>query len=188
MPGGKLIYLLNVSLDGYVETSDHSLAWGKVDDELHRWFNDRTRELGASIYGRGLYEVMNAYWPTAESDPSATKTQLEFARIWASMPKIVMSRSLAAVEGNSRLERGDVEEVLARVRKEFSGDIAVGGATLAASFIKRGLVDEYRLVMHPVILGGGTPFFPRLDRQIGLRLIETHRFESGVMYLRFASA
>jgi dihydrofolate reductase len=185
---GKLIYLLNVSLDGFVETPDHMLDWTVVDDELHTWFNDQLREVDAELYGRRLYEVMAAYWPTAESDPSATEPMREFARIWNATPKIVFSSTLDTVEWNSRLVRGDVGEELARLRTEFTGDLSVGGATLASAFIRRGLVDEYRLVVHPVVLGSGTPFWPNLDGPIRLRLTETHRFESGVVYLSYAAA
>ncbi|MGH2357948.1 MAG: dihydrofolate reductase family protein [Candidatus Limnocylindria bacterium] len=184
---GKLIYLLNVSLDGYIETPDHSLDWTTVDDELHTWFNDRTRELDASLYGRRLYELMSAYWPTAETDPSATTAMVEFARIWNAMPKVVFSSTLASVDWNSRLVTGDVGDELASLRAEFDGDLAVGGPTLASAFIRRGLVDEYRLVVHPVILGAGTPFFPQLETSIRLQLTETRRFDSGVVYLGYAA-
>jgi dihydrofolate reductase len=184
---GNLIYLMNVSLDGYVEAPDHDLSWTTVDDELHSWFNDQERRTEACLYGRRLYEVMAASWPTAESDPASTPVMIEFARIWNAKPKIVFSSSLGEVVGNSRLVRGDVGEELARLRTEFKGDLEVGGPTLASSFIERGLVDEYRLVVHPVILGAGTPFFPKLKRPIPLRLTETRRFESGAMYLRYAA-
>lgn len=182
---GRLIYLLNVSLDGFVETPDHSTDWTAVDDELLTWFNDRTRELDASIYGRRLYEVMAAYWPTGESDPAATEPMREFARVWNAMPKVVFSTTLSSVEWNSRLVRGDVADELGRLRQEFQGDLGVGGATLAAEFIRRGLVDEYWLVVHPVVLGAGTPFFPPLDGPIPLRLIESRTFRSGVVYLGY---
>jgi len=184
---GKLIYLLNVSLDGFVETPDHSLDWTNVDEELHAWFNDQMRGLDAALYGRRLYDLMAAYWPTAESDPAATPAEREFAAIWLEMPKIVFSSSLDRVDWNSRLVRGDVGEELARLRTEFDGDLDVGGPTLASAFIERGLVDEYRLVVPPVILGAGTPFFPRLDTPIRLRLTETRTFDSGVMYLGYAA-
>ena len=105
---GKLIYSLNVSLDGFVETPDHSLDWAIVDEELHAWFNDQTRTLDASLYGRRMYELMAGYWPTAGDDPSATDAEREFARIWKPMPKIVFSTSLEHVEHNSRLVSGDV--------------------------------------------------------------------------------
>ena len=176
---GKLIYTLNVSLDGYIETPDHGLDWANVDDELHSWFNDELRTIDASLYGRRLYEVMAAYWPTGETDPDATETTREFARIWNAVPRFVFSTTLEEVQWNSRLVRGDVGEVLARIREEFDGDLEVGGPTLAAEFIRRGLVDEYRLVVHPVVLGAGTPFFPPLDEPLRLRLVDTRRFASG---------
>lgn len=185
---GKLIYLLNVSLDGFVETVDRSLDWTVVDEELHSWFNDQTRELAASLYGRRLYELMSGYWPTVESDPSATPVELEFGRLWRQMPKIVFSQSLDKVDWNSRIVRGDVTEELHKVRQEFDGDLDVGGATLAASFIRAGLVDEYRIVAHPVSLGSGMPYFPQLDSPLRLKLAETKQFDSGVVYLRYVNA
>ena len=184
---GKLIYTMNVSLDGFVETPEHGLDWTKIDDELHAWFNDELRTIDASLYGRRLYEVMSAYWPTAESDPAATDVTIDFARIWNAKPKIVFSSSLASVDYNSRLVTGDVADELARLRREFDGDLEVGGPGLASGFIRRGLVDEYRLVVHPVILGAGTPFFPPLESPLPLRLIETKQFASGVTYLGYAA-
>jgi dihydrofolate reductase len=184
---GKLIYLLNVSLDGFVETVDRSLDWTVVDDELHTWFNDHSRTLDASLYGRRLYEVMAAYWPTAESDPAATGPMREFARIWNATPKVVFSTTLDSVGPNCRLVAGDVGDRLAELRSEFPGDLEVGGATLASAFIERGLVDEYRLVVHPVVLGAGKPYFPDLRDRVGLRLVETRTFRSGVVYLGYVA-
>lgn len=186
---GKLIYMLNVSADGFVETPDRSLAWTIIDDELHSWFNDRTRELDASLYGRRMYELMAGYWPGGEEDPAATQTEREFSRIWMRMPKIVFSSTLESVDHNSRLVRGDPTDELARLREEFHGDLDVGGATLASAFVRHGLVDEYRLLVHPVAIGGGTPFFPpQLDEPLPLRLTETHTFGSGVQLLTYVPA
>ncbi len=182
---GKVIFLMNVSLDGYIETPDHSLDWTITDDELHTWFNERLRSTEVSVYGRRLFEVMNAHWPTYESDPEATGPMLEFGRIWRPLPKIVFSSTLETVDWNSRLVRGEPAEELARVRTEFDGDIGVAGATLAASFIRAGLVDEFRVVVHPLIIGGGLPYFPALDVPLTLRLEQMHRFGSGVVYLRY---
>ena len=182
---GRLIYSLNVSLDGYVESPTKSLDWAEVDEELHFWFNEQARSLEASIYGRGMYELMAGYWPTAESDPEASPAMREFAGIWLATPKVVMSSSLTDVDWNSRLAPGDPGDVLARLRAELEGDVDVGGPTLAGSFIRHGLVDEYRLLVHPVLIGGGTPFFPSLERPEQLRLIETSTFRSGVVYLRY---
>ena len=182
---GKLIYLMNVSLDGYIETADHSLDWATVDDELHTWFNDHMREMAASLYGRRLYEVMAGYWPTSDSDPNATGPMREFGQLWRATPRVVFSTTLTSVDHNSRLARDDVGEELARLRDEVDGDIEVGGPTLAAAFIRRGLVDEYRLVIHPVVLGGGTPFFPSLESPIPLRQTATKRFASGVVFVSY---
>jgi dihydrofolate reductase len=185
---GRLIYAMNVSLDGFVETPDHSLEWTVVDEEIHAWWNDQLRTLDASLYGRRVYELMAAHWPTADDDPATTDVMREFAAIWNPMPKVVFSHGLQQVEHNSRLVRGDVGEALDGLRHEFTGDLAVAGPDLASQFSRQGLVDEYRLVVHPVVLGAGTPFWPELDRPLRLELVETHRFASGAMYLGYRAA
>jgi len=182
---GRLIYTMNVSLDGFVETPEHSLDWATVDDQLHQWFNDEAKTLDASLYGRRMYELMADYWPTAEDDPSATDAMREFARIWKPMPKIVFSTSLDHVKHNARLVRGDVGNVLEELRGEFDGDIDVGGPNVAGQFVRRGLVDAYHLVVHPVVLGAGTPFWPALDAPLRLRLTETRTFASGAVLASF---
>ena len=182
---GRLIYTMNVSLDGFVETPEHSLDWATVDDELHQWFNDEAKTLDASLYGRRMYELMADYWPTAEDDPSATDAMREFARIWKPMPKIVFSTSLDHVKHNARLVRGDVGNVLEELRGEFDGDIDIGGPNVAGQFVRRGLVDAYHLVVHPVVLGAGTPFWPALDAPLRLRLTETRTFASGAVLASF---
>jgi dihydrofolate reductase len=183
---GKVVYLLNVSLDGFVETSDGGLDWTVIDEELHFWFNEQTRAAAVMVYGRRLYETMAGYWPTAESDPAATPAMLEFAQVWNATPIVVFSSTLESVHTNSRLERGDVGDEVERLRAEVDGEIGVGGPTLAAEVIRRGLVDEYRLVVHPVVIGAGKPYFPPLDTPLQLRLLETRTFESGVVYLSYA--
>jgi dihydrofolate reductase len=182
---GKIRYLLNVSLDGFVETVDHGLDWTLMDEELHAWFNEQEAAVEAMLYGRKLYEVMAAYWPTAESEPNVTPVEIEFARIWNAKPKFVFSSTLESVDWNSRLVRGDAVEELGRIREEVHGDLGIGGATLAADFVRRNLVDEYGLVVHPVILGAGTPFFPSLPHPLDLELFETRKFSSGVIYLGY---
>lgn len=185
---GKLIYLFNVSIDGFIATTDGSLEWTQVDDELHGWFNEHARSVEASLYGRRLWEVMSAYWPTGESDPEATEVMREFARIWNRTPKFVFSRTLETVDHGARLVRGDVATVLADVRRELAGDLEVGGAELAGQFVRRGLVDEYRLVIHPVALGTGIPFWPELVAPLRLRQIDEHRFSSGTELRSFVPA
>jgi dihydrofolate reductase len=111
---------------------------------------------------------------------------LEFARIWQALPKIVFSSTLDAVEGNTRLATGTLAEEVAKLKEQPGKDLAVGGAGLAASAIEQGLVDEFRLFVNPVVVGGGTPFFPPLERQIDLELVETRTFGSRVVYLRYS--
>lgn len=182
---GRLVYAMNVSLDGFVETLDHSLEWATVDEEVHRWWGDRTREAGALVYGRRVYEGMAAYWPTAESDPAATDYMLDYARTWNATPKIVFSSTLSDVISNCRLVRGNPVEELTRIRDQYSGDLAIAGPTLARVFVERGLIDRYDVVVHPVALGAGTPFIPKLDTPLRLRLAATRTFANGSVHLGY---
>ncbi|HEX3219183.1 MAG TPA: dihydrofolate reductase family protein [Candidatus Limnocylindria bacterium] len=184
---GRVIYALNVSLDGFVETPEHSLDWTAVDEELHTWFNDRARELDAALYGRRLYELMADAWPQVAADASAPPHMQEFGRIWLDTPRYVFSSTLERAE-HGTVVRGGVREELARIRKRHSGDMEVAGATLAASFIREGLVDEFQLVIHPVAIGGGTPYWPPLERALSLRLVDSHAFTSGVQMLAYRPA
>jgi len=180
----KLIYSMGVSLDGFIAGPDGEIDWSAPDEELHRFHNQQARETGVDLYGRRLYEVMR-YWETADEQPSSQEYELEFARIWKDTPKIVFSRTLEKVEGNARLVREGAAEEVARLKAEPGKDLAVGGAGLASTFMKLDLIDEYRLFVSPVILGGGTPYFPALEERINLELVETRRFGSRVVYLRY---
>ena len=184
---GRIIYSMSVSLDGFVETPSRSLDWVEVDDELHTFFNDEARAMSAFIYGRRMYELMTDYWPTAEADASATTPMLEFARIWKDKPKIVLSTTLERTEYNSWLLRDDAAaDELAKLKARPGYDMDVGGPTTAASLIRLGLVDEYRLFLHPVVLGAGMRFFPPLEEPIQVTMLETRTFDAGVVYLRYA--
>jgi len=180
----KLIYSMGVSLDGFIAGPDGEIDWSAPDEELHRFHNQQTREMGAHLYGRRLYEVMT-FWETADQEPSIPAHELEFARIWKDTPKIVFSKTLESVEGNARLVRGDAAEEVARLKEQPGKDLAVGGAGLASTFMRLGLVDEYRLFVSPVVLGAGTPYFPPLDERINLELVETRTFGSRVVYVRY---
>ena len=183
----KLIYSMGVSLDGFIGGPGGEIDWSAPDEELHRFHNQQTRELGAHLCGRRLYEVM-LYWETADQNPSAAEHELEFARIWKALPKIVFSQTLDEVEGNSRLVGDGAAEEAARLKQQPGKDLAVGGAGLASTLIARGLVDEYRLFVSPVVLGGGTPYFPALADRIDLELVETRTFGSRVVYVRYRRA
>jgi dihydrofolate reductase len=180
----ELIYSMGVSLDGFIAGPDGEIDWTAPDEELHRFHNQQARELGGHLLGRRLYETM-VYWETVEEQPSLPEPQREFARIWKALPKIVFSKTLEKVEGNARLVRGSAVEEVASLKEQPGKDLAVGGAGLASTFIELGLVDEYRLFVSPVVLGGGTPYFPPLDERINLELVETRTFGSRVVYVRY---
>jgi dihydrofolate reductase len=180
----KLIYSMTVSLDGFIAGPGGEIDWSAPDEELHRFHNQQTRELGAHLCGRRLYEVM-AYWETFDEKPSAPEHELEFARIWKALPKVVFSKTLEKVAGNARLVRDGAAEEVAKLKEQPGKDLAVGGAGLASTLMKAGLIDEYRLFGCPVVLGGGTPYFPALDERINLELVETQTFASRVVYVRY---
>jgi len=184
----KVIYSMSVSLDGFIETPNRELDWVIVDEEFHSFANDQAREMGAFLYGRRLYEVMASYWPTADTNPATPAYVVEFARIWRDKPKIVFSKTLKKVEWNSRLVRKDIAEEITKLKAQPGQDLGLGGANIASTFMQLGLVDEYRLFVQPVVLGSGTPMFRTLDDKINLRLVDTHTFGSGVVYLRYQHA
>lgn len=184
---GKLIYGFNVSVDGYIADAQGSIDWSEPSEELHQYWNDFERETALSFYGRRLYELMSAYWPTADQAPDADPVIVDYARIWRDMPKVVFSRTLKSVEWNSRLERGDPVEVVRKLKAETDGNLEVAGATLAAPIVQAGLVDEYRIVVAPTLVGGGTRFFPTLPSWIWLRLLENRTFPGGTVLLRYES-
>jgi dihydrofolate reductase len=178
-----LIYSMSVSLDGYIAGPDGAIDWSAPDEELMRFHIEQARELTGYLCGRGLYEDM-LVWETAEQTRTEPR-ELEFARIWKAIPKVVFSTSLTTVEGNARLARSDVAVEAAELKDQpGAGIMSVGGARLAASLAEKDLIDEYRLLVNPVVLGGGTPYFPPLPKRLNLEIIETRIF-SQVVYLRY---
>jgi dihydrofolate reductase len=139
---GRVVLTMSVSLDGYVEGPDRDISWHRVDDEVHRYFNEVLARMGAFVSGRVTYELMAGFWPTADADPESTPPVAEFARIWRDKPKIVYSRTLDDAGWNTTVVR---EVVPAQVRELAAayGDLALGGADLAATFLRHDLVDEF---------------------------------------------
>ena len=181
----KVIYEMAVSADGYIVGPDGRFDWSMPDEELHRFHNEQARALAGHLLGRRLYETM-VYWETADQDPSDIAR--EFALIWQALPKVVFSRTLDSVEGaNTTLARDDLPAELTALHQSVRGDVAVGGAELAAQAARLDLIDEYRGFVYPVAGGGGTPFFPR-DHRADMELVETRTFSSRVVYLRFRAA
>ncbi|GGS29784.1 dihydrofolate reductase family protein [Actinokineospora fastidiosa] len=182
---GRLTYGMNVSVDGYIADPNGEIGWSDPDDELHQYWNDQVRDTEVALYGRKLYELMAAYWPTADQEPDVTPVTAEYARLWRGMRKVVFSKTLESVGWNSELERGDVVEVARRLKAETDGLVEVAGATLAAPLVRAGLVDEFHVVIAPAAVGGGTPFFPSMDKWVHLRLIENRTFPTGAVLLRY---
>jgi len=147
----KLVYELNQSLDGYI---DHTQFPPNL--ALFRHFIERVRGLTGIVYGRGMYEVMR-YWD--DDQPGWEAHAHDYAAAWRSQPKWVVSRSLESVGPNATLVADDVEAVIRRLKTDLAGEIEVAGPNLAQSLTKAGLIDEYRLYVHPIVLGQGKPFF-----------------------------
>src|SRR4051794_28461828 len=171
-----IVYSMSVSADGYINGPDGTFDWSAPSDELHRFHNQRVAETDVQLLGRRLYETM-LVWETQDfTDP----TMVEFAELWSPLDKVVFSTTLETVEGNGRLAtRSLVEEIAALGDKT----IAVGGAGLAAACMREGLIDEFHLFVVPVVIGGGTPYFPP-GVHVELELIETRTFGSTV-HLRY---
>ncbi len=179
----RVTYSMAVSLDGYVVGPDGGFDWTVPDEEVMRFCIDEIRGVGVHLMGRRLYETM-LYWEDAEHDPPLDDVENEWAALWKPLPKVVFSSSLTAVQGNARLASGGLAEEIQRLRAEpGEGDIAIGGATLAAEAAELGLIDEYRLRVHPVLVGGGLPYFAQGGRRVDLELVETRTFSSRVVYL-----
>jgi dihydrofolate reductase len=184
----SVTYSMGVSLDGYIVGPDGSFDWMAPDKEIFDLATDEVRTAGVHLLGRRLYETM-LYWETADQHPSLDYSTLEFAAIWKALPKVVFSTTLSAVEGNARVATGGLAEEIERLRAEpGEGDIAIGGATLAAEAAALGLIDEYRARVYPVLVGGGIPYFPQRERRVDLELVESRTLSSRVVYLRYRVA
>lgn len=181
----SVTYSMSVSLDGYIVGPDGGFDWSAPDEEVFRFATDEVRRADVHLLGRRLYETM-LYWETADQDPSLDDSLLEFAAMWKRLPKVVFSTTLSAVQGNARLASSGLAEEIELLRAEpGQGNIAIGGATLAAEAASLGLIGEYRARVYPVLVGGGVPFFPQRQRRVDLELVETRTFNSRVVYLGY---
>ncbi|CAM5476810.1 deaminase [Streptomyces spiroverticillatus] len=185
----NVTYSMSASLDGYIVGPDGGFDWTTPDEEVFRFATDEVRELGVHLMGRRLYETM-LYWQTVHQNPSLDFSTREFAAVWKPLPKVVFSRSaLATVEGNARQASGTLAEEVERLRAEpGEGNIAIGGATLAAEAAALDLIDEYRVRVYPVLVGGGIPYFAHHERRSDLELVDTRTFASQVAYYRYRVA
>ena len=182
----KVIYSMNVSLDGYVEDPSGSFAFSVPAEDVHREANEQTRAATAFLFGRGLYEVMEEPWTQAAQQPDVSQVEAEFAREYLATPRIVFSDTLEEVPDGVTLVRSrDAAAEVTRLKAEMKGELSIGGAGLAASMVDH--IDEFRLFVMPVAVSGGKPFFAA-KKELCLRLIEHRRFDSGAMYLCYERA
>jgi dihydrofolate reductase len=183
----SLIYSAITSLDGYVADQDGNFDWAAPDEEVHAFVNDLERSAGTYLYGRRMYETM-LYWETAAQATDQPAVVRDFATIWRAADKVVYSTTLNAVSSaRTRLERHFDHEAIRHLKHVAPRDISVGGPGLAGQAITAGLVDEYRLFLTPVVVGGGTRSLPDNVR-FNLELLDEHRFGNGVLYLRYGTA
>jgi len=180
----KLIYFMPTSLDGFIAGETDDMDWAVPDEEVMAFISDRLRPIGTYLYGRKNYEVMTV-WETPDAIPGLTPTEMDFARLWQAADKIVYSKSLETVSTpKTRLEREFEPQAVRDLKAQLPHDISVAGPNLAAQAIRAGLVDEYELLIAPVMLGGGKPILPS-NVSIQLDLLDERRVGNGWVYLRY---
>jgi dihydrofolate reductase len=180
----KLIYSAFTSLDGYVADETGNFDWAELSDEVHAYINSRESQIGTYLFGRKVYESV-AVWESPDVLPGLTPTALEFAPIWQAAEKIVYSTTLPRLTtARTRLERRFEPDVVRELKAGATRDLEVGGPTLAAQAIRAGLVDEYHLLIAPIIAGGGNPYLPG-KVSVKLELLDERRFDNGLVYVRY---
>ena len=182
----ELIYSVLASLDGYIADRDGNFDWAEPDDEVHTFVNDLERPVGTHLYGRRMYEVMVA-WETMDLTDEAPYLR-DYQQIWRAADKVVFSTTLTAVRSErTRLESVFDPEAIREMKASAGADISIGGPGLAAHAIRAGLVDEFRILVAPVIVGGGNPWLPD-DVRLDLELLEERRFRNGTVYLGYRAS
>ena len=184
----QLIVWMSLSIDGFMSGPNGELDWQLIDAELHDHFNDELSQMGAFLDGRVTYELMAEYWPTADQDPDSSASEVEFARIWRDMPKIVYSRTLEQAGWNTTIKRTVDASELRALQEEPGGDLVLGGADLANTFLDLDLVDQLHLYIHPVLIGQGKRLFREGTPPLHFEQARTHTFGNGVVLLRYARA
>jgi dihydrofolate reductase len=192
----KVYMFMSLSLDGYFEGPNHDISWHRIDDEVNKFAIRQLRETDLFLWGRRIYQLMEGYWPRAAEDPSTSKDNREIARLINNTPKMVFSRTLDAVREtknwrNVKLSREVKPAEIRRLKTQPGKRISVGGADLARSLVKEGLIDEFRFMVMPVAVGKGTPIFDGIEKRLNLKLVKTREFNSGnvlVCYIPVYSA
>lgn len=181
----RVTYAMMMSLDGFIARPNGDLDWVIITEDLHSFINQREADVDTHLYGRRMYETMAAHWPTADQNPDAPEYEVEYARIWQRMQKVVFSTTLERVEWNSRLVRDNIVDEVNTLKAQPGGDMSLGGANIAATLIHHDLIDAYQIYLQPVILGSGIPMFPTPNATRNLELVESVAFDSGVIFLHY---
>ncbi|MGQ4619669.1 dihydrofolate reductase family protein [Nocardia sp. R7R-8] len=183
---GSVTLWMQMSLDGFVEGPDQEVHWPVVDEELCESFLDELRSADLFLYGRKTYEIMASFWPAADADPAISEFYVDFARCWKQTPKLVFSRTMAGAGWNTRVVREDLVAEITALRAQPGCDMVLfGGPETASAFMKHDLIDEYRLFVHPILLGGGIPLFPTPAVGSGLHLVDVMTFDSAVVQMHY---
>ncbi|WP_280233689.1 dihydrofolate reductase family protein [Nocardia cyriacigeorgica] len=186
---GSVTLWMQISLDGFAEGPDEQVHWPIVDEELCAAFLDDLHRADMFLYGRKTYEIMARFWPTADAAPGISQFYLDFARCWKQKPKLVFSRSLRYAEWNTTVVDDRMIERVAQLRNHSGRDLIMfGGAETAAALIRHDLIDQYRLFVHPVLLGGGARLFRSDADTAGLELVDVMRFDSAVVGMHYRQA
>jgi dihydrofolate reductase len=180
----KLIYAINLSLDG---CCDHTKM--SPDEQTFDYYIQLVRDAGLFVYGRKTYQLMVPYWPDVAKDPSSTKADIEFGQAFVSVKKVVFSRTLDSVEDkDARVAHGNLHDEILKLKQEPGKDILTGGVDIPSQLIELGLVDEYRVVVHPILVGAGRRLLEgvNLPEKLPLKLVESKSFDSGSVLLRYS--
>ncbi len=185
---GKIVFSMNITLDGYFEGPNHELDWSIVDGEMHDFYADQLNSADVILFGRVTYKMMKDYWPTAPSDPQVTSGMLNFANALNPMKKIVYSTTLKDPGWNTQVISKFTPDDAVRLKSEYTGKILLGSASIFLAFLRNGLVDEIQLMVHPVAIGKGTPLFSGLDGGIKLDYQWSKTLHSGAVVLCYQPA
>ena len=183
----KVILSNMVTLDGFFEGPNKELDWHIVDEEFKEYAIDLLSKVDALLFGRVTYQLMADYWPAAATNPSTSKSDLEIADKMNNLPKIVFSKTLQEVKwNNSRLVKENIAEEISKMKQQ-PGKVMVifGSGSIVSNFMQHGLIDEYRIIVNPVVLGNGNPLFKGIKDKHNLNLLKTRAFSSGVVILYY---
>jgi dihydrofolate reductase len=181
----KIIYWVHTSVDGYIDGPNGEFDWPALGPEVTEYSHAMNDRVDTFLYGRVVWEMMSNFWPNAESI-SQDKHDLTFAPVWRRMPKIVFSRTLTNADWNTRVIGGDLtKEVTALKHRRGKDLLLTGGTRLATALTERGLIDQYEIVVHPVVLGGGNKLFLEPKERVNLELVESRSFDSRTVLLRY---